>query len=91
MVIGLLSDRMKRMTPVWKEYLKHLDAKKDSAGDASVNSGYTTNSSNTSRLGLLSKNNDSTVSTSSTRDSKSVSFADPVAEELTQPSVVLTE
>ena len=68
------SDRVKRMTPVWKEYFKRLDAKKDSADDDFVNSGYTTVSSNTSRLGLLPRNDDSTVSTSSTRDSKSVAI-----------------
>ena len=87
----LSRDRMKRMTQVWKEYLKRVDAKKDSADDDSVNPGYTTDSSNTSRPGLLSSNDNSTVSTSSTRGSKSVSFADPVAEDLIQPNVALTE
>ena len=65
--------------------------KKDSADDASVNSGYTTDSSNTSRPGLLSRNDDSTVSTSLTRNSKSVSFANPVAEDLIRPNAALTE
>ena len=85
------SDRMKLMTPVWKEYLKRLDQKKDSADDDSVNSGHTTDSSNTSRPGLLPRNDDYTVSTSSTRDSKSVSFVVPVAEDLVQSNVALTE
>ena len=79
------------MTPVWKEYLKHLDAKKDSAEDNSVNPGYTTDSINTSRPGLPSRNDDSTVSMPSNRDNKSVSFADPIAEDLIQPNVALTE
>ena len=85
------SNRMKCMTPVWKEYLKRLDAKKDSADDDSVNSGYTTNASDTSRPGLLPRNDDSTASTPSTRDSKSVSIADPFAEDLVQPNVALTK
>ena len=57
-------DGMQRMTLVWKEYLKRLDAKRDFADDASVNLGYTTNSSNTGRPGLLPRNDHSTVSTS---------------------------
>ena len=79
------------MTPVWKEYLKRLDAKKDSADDDFVNSGYTTDSSDMIRPGLLPRNDDSTVSTSSTCDSKSVSFADPVGNDLVQSNVALTE